>query len=84
MAATVKDYTDDVSEIKYGDTGPYMLAIRDLINKAGIDIYNKYSYEDINTYDEGVEQCVIEFQKKNKLKETGIIDDITLNALINQ
>ena len=83
MATTVRDYTDDISEIKYGDTGPYMLAIRDLINKAGIDIYNKYSYEDINVYDEGVEQCVMEFQKKNGLKETGVIDDNTLNTLIN-
>ena len=83
LATTVKDYTDDVSEIKYGDSGPYMLAIRDLINKAGIDIYNKYYYEDINTYDEGVEECVMEFQKKNGLKETGIIDDNTLNTLIN-
>lgn len=83
MATTVKDFTDDVSEIKYGDSGPYMLAIRDLINKAGIDIYNKYSYEDINLYDEGVEQCVMEFQKNNGLEETGIIDDNTLNALIN-
>ena len=54
MATTVKDFTDDVTEIKYGDSGPYMLAIRDLINKAGIDIYNKYSYDDINLYDEGV------------------------------
>lgn len=83
MATTVKDFTDDVTEIKYGDTGPYMLAIRDLINKAGIDIYNKYSYEDINVYDEGVEQAVIEFQGKNGLKETGIIDDTTLNTMIN-
>ena len=83
MATTVKDFTDDVSEIKYGDSGPYMLAIRDLINKAGIDIYNKYSYEDINLYDEGIEQCVMEFQKNNGLEETGIIDDNTLNALIN-
>lgn len=83
MATTVKDFTDDVTEIKYGDTGPYMLAIRDLINKASIDIYNKYSYDDISVYDEGVEQCVMEFQKNNGLTETGIIDDITLNALIN-
>lgn len=83
MATTVKDFTDDVTEIKYGDNGSYMLAIRDLINKAGIDIYNKYSYEDINTYDEGVETCVMEFQKKQGLEETGIIDDDTLNALIN-
>ena len=83
MATTVKDFTDDVTEIKYGDSGPYMLAIRDLINKAGIDIYNKYSYDDINLYDEGVEQCVMEFQKNNGLEETGIINDDTLNALIN-
>lgn len=83
MATTVKDFTDDVTEIKVGDSGSYMLAIRDLINKAGIDIYNKYSYEDINEYDEGVEQCVMEFQKSQGIKETGIIDDFTLNALIN-
>lgn len=84
MATTVKDFTDnDTTEIKYGDSGPYMLAIRDLINKAGIDIYNKYSYDDINVYDEGVELCVIEFQEKNGMTPTGIIDDTTLNALIN-
>ena len=84
MATTVEDYTDEnKTEIKLNDSGPYILALRDLINKAGIDIYNKYSYEDIDTYDEGVEQCIMEFQKNNRLKETGIVDDITLNALIN-
>lgn len=83
MVTTVFDYTDDVTELKLGDTGPYIVAIRDLINKAGIDIYNKYSYDDIDVYDEGVESSVMEFQKNNGLEETGIINDETLNALIN-
>lgn len=82
MATTVKDFTDDVEEIKYGDTGPYMIAVRNLISKAGINIDN-FPYEDINVYDEGVETCVMEFQGKNGLEETGIINDVTLNALLN-
>ena len=84
MAITVKDFTkEDISEIKYGSTGGYMLALRDLINKAGIDIYNKYSYDNVNVFDEGMEACIIEFQKKQGLKETGIVDDATINALFN-
>lgn len=83
MATTVRDYTDDVSEVKYGTSGAYILSIRDLINKAGVDIYNKYPTDDVNTFDEGMEQAVIDFQKENGLKETGIINDTTLNAMIN-
>ena len=84
MATTVLDFTDDVTEIKKDDTGPYMQSIRDLLSKAGIDIYNKYSYDDISVYDEGVEQAVMEFQESQGIKSPlGIIDDVTLNALIN-
>ena len=83
MATTVRDYTDDVSEVKYGSTGSYILSIRDLINKAGVDIYNKYPADDVNTFDEGMEQAVMDFQKQNGLTETGIINDTTLNAMIN-
>ena len=83
--ATVQEYTgnEEQIEIKYGDKGDYVLALKDLLNKAGIDIYNKYTFDDEQLYDEGVEECVMEFQKSQGLNETGYVDDNTLNALIN-
>lgn len=91
MTITVKEFVSDFikmesvannyTEIKYGDRGTFITRIRDLINKAGIEIKH---VEDIDVYDEGVEEAVIEFQEKNRIKSPiGIIDDNTLNALIN-
>jgi peptidoglycan hydrolase-like protein with peptidoglycan-binding domain len=80
---TVRDFTDDVNELTYGCNGPYVLTIRDLLSKSGIDIYNKYSYDDIYEYDAGMEQAVMDFQKAQGLTQTGIVNDETLNALIN-
>ena len=83
MSITVMDYTDDISEVGYGSSGPYVLTLRDLLNKAVIDIYNKYPTDNYDYFDEGMEQAVMEFQKENGLTETGIINDDTLNAMIN-
>lgn len=80
---TVRDFTDDIDEISYGNKGPYVLTIRDLLSKSGIDIYNKYSYDDIYEYDEGMEQAVMEFQKSQGLNQSGIVDNDTLNTLIS-
>lgn len=80
---TVKDFTDDVSELRLGNNGSYVLILRDLLNKAGIDIYNKYTTNDVYEFDIGLEKAVMEFQSNQGLGETGIVDDNTLNAIIN-
>lgn len=85
IETTVKSFTDGdkVTEITLNDEGPYVIRIRDLLNKCGIDIYNKYSYEEVNIYDEGVRESVIEFQEKNNLKVTGTVNNETLKTLVN-
>ena len=82
-AVTVKDYTDDVSEVKYGDTGPYISSIKELLEKTGIpDIVKNIGNSVKDTFDEITEECIMAFQKSVGLEETGILDDATLNALL--
>lgn len=81
---TVQDFTNgEQKELSYGMVGPYIMELRDLLSKSGIDIYNKYTYDNIYEYDEGLEQAIIEFKTSQGLTnpDSGIVDNNTLNAL---
>lgn len=83
---TVKEFTNDkFIEMTYGDTGEYVIAIRDLLSKSGIDVYAKYPTDTPHNFDEGLEQAVMEFKATQGISNptSSIINDETLNALLN-
>lgn len=80
MAITVKEYTNnEFTELSYGIKSEYVANIRDLLTKAGFDTQ---PIRDKNEFDEGVRNAVMEFQQKNAIKITGIVDGNTLYELL--
>lgn len=72
------------STLKLGDKGPFISTLRQLLDKAGINMA-KYNYsDDSNYFDTGLEEAVSEFQETSMgITPTLTVDDATLNALIS-
>ena len=80
---TVLDWSDFYTELKLNDTGPCVAELRQLLDKAGIDMTKYNNGTDNTVYDTGLEEAVSEFQKVSMgISPTGKVDDGTLNALI--
>lgn len=89
MAATtsVKDWSDGYHDIGLGDNGPSIRNLRILLSSAGIDM-TAYPATDEDSFDEGLEEALCAYQKMSMDMEEdnpsfGILDDNTLNALLN-
>ena len=63
-------------ELKMGDTGKEVLDAQKMLAKTGSKI------QATSKYTIGMHSAVLAFQKKNKLKATGIIDVHTWNLLM--
>lgn len=86
-ATTVKDWSDGSTTLRRGAAGPSIRNLRTLLNQAGIDM-TKYPVDDPDLFDMGLEEAVCEFQKMSmdmddSSTKLGIVDDLTLNCLIN-
>lgn len=85
---TVKDFTKgSYTELKLQANkikGSFVNELANLLEKSGIDVYNKYN---INSSDASfgvkLEQAIMEFQEKHGLPVTGIVTDVVLDALYN-
>ena len=83
MAKTMEEIENEIKQLEFkkGYVGDAMIKLREMLSKAGISV--PYS-ADPTVFDEGLEQAVMEFQRKYKLEKiTGIVDYDTRTALSN-
>ena len=85
---TVLNWSGGYSDLKLNSQGPKVRDLRTLLAGAGIDMTAYPEPEDPDIFDEGLEEALCEYQRifmdmDKDSPSYGILDDSTLNALLN-